>query len=265
MMSEPIPDCPVIFGYKQIWLAVWDTAPQVVADAIGLIDTRTSTWQEGIERSYEQGYDREQRQFRERQEIFVSPPVISWILAVGGIGALPNPCVPEWLPWLRNLSALLGHVQSFGTHRVSSAAYWAKAQDGRIIRAYGYVDGRTHVNEGDLTPEEIALGFDVLDERRATPAEAAAHQAKIDAEIARWEALRAEVETLRSEAAARGEEFDEGILEGERFDSRLNLLVPDEDSVMMLAGCWSLDPMRLQEYGIGAGLGLIGSLRKRQI
>jgi hypothetical protein len=160
MMSEPIPDRPVIFGYKQIWLAISATAPQVVADAIGLIDARTSTWKEGIERSYEQGYDREQRQFREWQEIFVSPPVLSWILAVGGIGALPNACLPEWLPWLRNLSALLGHVQSFGTHRVSSAAYWAKARDGRIIRACGYMDGRTLVNEGDLTPEEIALGFD---------------------------------------------------------------------------------------------------------
>jgi hypothetical protein len=265
MMSEPIPDCPVNFGYKQLWLAVWDTAPRVVADAVGLIDTRTSSWKEGIERSYEQGYDRERRQYREWQEIFVSPPVLGWTLAAGGIGALPSPGLPDWLPWLRNLSAILGHVQSFGTHRVTNTVAWGKAQHGRIVRAYCYADGETRLNEGDPTPEEIALGFDFLDERRATPAEVEAHQAKVDAEIARCEALRTEMEALQSEAAARGEEFDEGILEDERFASRYDLLVPDEDSVMMLAGRWSLDPMRLEEYGIRPGLGLIGSLRRHQV
>jgi hypothetical protein len=265
MLSEPIPDCPVNFGYKQIWLAIWDAAPRVVADAIGIMDTRTSTWEVGIDRSYEQGYDRERRQFRETQEIFVSPPVLGWTLAVGGIGTLPNPCLPEWLPWLRHLSTVLGQVQSFGTHRVSNTVAWGKAEHGRIVRAYCYADGETRMNDGDPTPEEVALGFDFLDETRATPAEVAAHQAKVEAEIARWEELRNQVEALRSEAAARGEEFDEGILEGERFISRYDLLVPGEDSAMMLAGRWSLDPMRLEEYGIGPGLGLIGWLLRRQV
>ncbi len=154
-------------------------------------------------------------------------------------------------------------MQSFGTHRVSSAAYWAEAEGGRIIRAYGYADGRTLLTEGDPTPEEIALGFDFLVERRATPAEAAAHQAKIDAEIAHLQAMRDEIDALRAEAEARGKEFDEGILDQERFASRLDLLEPGEDSVMMLAGRWSLDPTRLEEYGIGPGLGLIGRLAGR--
>jgi hypothetical protein len=95
MPSEPTPDCPVAFGYKQIWLAVRDAEPQLVADTIGLIDTRASTWKEGIERAYEQGYDRERRKYRKWQEIFVSPPVLGWTLAVGGIGALPEPGIPE--------------------------------------------------------------------------------------------------------------------------------------------------------------------------
>ena len=50
-----IPDRPVAFGYKQVWLAVRDAEPQVVADTVGLIDTRASTWNEGIDRAYEQG------------------------------------------------------------------------------------------------------------------------------------------------------------------------------------------------------------------
>jgi hypothetical protein len=77
--------------------------------------------------------------------------------------------------------------------------------------------------------------------------------------------LRIEVEALRAKAEAKGEEFDERILGDERYASRYDLLVPGEDSVMTLAGRWSLDPMRIEGYGIGPGLGLIGLLRRRRL
>src|SRR5262245_24448946 len=143
-----------------------------LAGALGLGEVADSMWKEGINRSYVRGWR------RGWWEVFVSPPVLGWILAVGGLGALPLPDYPDWLPWLCSMSKKLGHVQSFGTLRVNDAAYWAKVEDGRIIRAYGYVDGQTLANEGAPTPEEIALGFDFLDERWATPAEVSAHKAK---------------------------------------------------------------------------------------
>src|SRR3954451_24855595 len=121
MALELIPDNPVAYGYKQIWLAVRGAAPRPVALALGLKDLEDSTWKDGIELAYEQGYDRARQQYRQWQGVFVSPSVLGWTLAVGGIGALPTPGIPEWLAWLRDLSATLGHVQSFGTHRVSSA------------------------------------------------------------------------------------------------------------------------------------------------
>ena len=150
MAQVLIPDRPVAFGYKQVWLAIRDAKPQVVADTLGLLHTRASTWKEGIERAYEQGYDRERRRYRELQEIFVSPPVLGWTLAVGGIGALPEPGMGDWTPWLCNLSQILGHVQFFGTHRVSSVVAWAKAERGRIVRAYCIVDpdGRAREDAG---------------------------------------------------------------------------------------------------------------------
>src|SRR5262249_10172593 len=109
-----MPDRPVAFGYKQIWLAIREVEPQAAADTIGLRDTRPSTWKAGIQRAYEQGYDRRRRRNSKWQEIFVSPPILGWTLAVGGIGAHPEPGMPEWLPWLRRLSLIMGQVQFFG-------------------------------------------------------------------------------------------------------------------------------------------------------
>jgi tetratricopeptide (TPR) repeat protein len=58
MKHGPIPDRPVKFGYKQTWLAIREVDSQAVVNALGLEDTRVSTWKEGIERAYEHGYDR---------------------------------------------------------------------------------------------------------------------------------------------------------------------------------------------------------------
>jgi hypothetical protein len=264
MTQSLIPDHPVAFGYKQIWLAVKDVQPQVVADALGLSDTAASNWKHGIDRAYEQGFDRELRQYRKQVEIFVSPPVLGWTFAVGGIGAHPAPEMADWLPWLCDLSLVLGHVQFFGTHRVSDVVAWAKAESGRVVRGYCQAGGGTFVNEGQPTPEEVTLGFDFLDETRATPAEISAHHGKVEAEMARWETLMSEIEELRAQAEARGETFDEGILNSEQYAYKYDLLVPGEDSVMMLAGRWSLDPNRFGEHQFEPGLGLLGNALRRQ-
>jgi hypothetical protein len=262
MAAEPIPDRPVAFGYKQHWFAARDSRPGDVAVALGLEDIRPSSWKEGIDRAYDSGYDPARGSHQKWVEMFVSPPIRGWTLAVGGIRAIPSAGMPEWAPFLQELSRNLGQIQYFGTHRVSGYVAWAKAERGHIIRAYGWAD-ETLVSLGALTPEEVELGFDFLDETRATPAAMAEHQAKVDAEQARLEALQAEIAALEAEAEARGEVWDGSVCDDPRFESRLALLLPDEDSVMMLAGRWSLDPTRLEEYPAEPGLGLLGSIQTR--
>jgi hypothetical protein len=255
MSQEPAPDRPVAFGYKQQWLAIEHRDPQTVADALGLKDAKPSTWKEGIDRVYAL----RQRQPGEGVEVFISPTIVGWTFAVGGVGIIPSVGMSEFVPFLCDLSAELGTVQYFGNHRVSCYAAWAKTEGGRIVRAYSAVDYRTRINIGDPTSEEIDLGFDFLDEE-ATPADVEAHEAKGEADRLRMEVVKNEIEAMKSAAEARGEAFDESIWDEKRFESQFDRLVPNEDSVMLLAGRWSIDPMRLEEIEGEAGLGLIGTM-----
>ncbi len=107
--------------------------------------------------------------------------------------------------------------------------------------------------------EEIERGLDFLDEN-ATPSEVAEHEARVEADRVRMDALREEIEAMVAAAGARGERFDESVLDDERFASRFDRLVPNEDSVMLLASRWSIDPTRLEASEVGPGLGLIGEI-----
>ena len=51
-------------------------------------------------------------------------------------------------------------VQYFASYRVSSAYCWARYVDGACVRAYRMEENEVLWDEGDLTPEELALGFD---------------------------------------------------------------------------------------------------------
>lgn len=240
--TPPEPDRPVAFGYKQVWLAVRDREPREVAEALGLRKLRVANWKEGIRRSYET----DRREGR-RKEIFVTPPVAGWTLAVGGIGSLPYPDLPGWQPFLEGLSERFGHIQFFGTHRVSESHFWARADGGQIVRAYYYADGETRIDLGDPTPEEIDLGFRFLDLNPAP-------QDVIDARWADYEGA--------CEALKRMVESDAPATEIEEAERRNMALrpVPDEDSVMAVAGRWSIDPMRLEEMDLAPGLGLLGEV-----
>ncbi len=262
-IPAPIPDRPEPFGYKQIWLAVKGVEPSEVASALGLEWCQSANWAQGIDRAYRSYFDSKRGWYNSRVEIFVAPPVRGWTLAVGGIGALPAIESSEWIPWLEGLSERLGHVQFFGTHRVSNCAAWAKAENGRILRAFAYADGR-FFEAGPRTTEEIELGFDFLDVSRATPEQIAAHGAKREAEFLREREIAAELQRIRDGASSNSEELDRAVYDESQFGSRLELLDPDEDSVMMIAGCWSLDPTRLDEIETEPGLGLLGTFRMRR-
>lgn len=140
-------DHPVPFGYKIAWLAIPTEETTAVVAALRLRHPRLSPWAKGIEQAY-------------GSRVFVTPAISGWTLAVGR--ALPFTDDPSWIPFLVGLSTVLGHVQYFGTYRNADAYAWAKADNGRIIRAYAYPGGKAPIDIGDKTEAEIELGLDVL-------------------------------------------------------------------------------------------------------
>ncbi len=152
--TSPQPDLPQPFGYKIAWLALRTADTRAVAAALGLGGTRPSNWREGVVHAY-------------KSEVFVTPPLSSWTLAVGSplfVSGDPSQVVK---PLLGRLSRQFGEAQYFCTHRVVELHVWAKAVQGRLVRGYGWIGerGQTLWDEGEQTPAERDLGFRFFDER----------------------------------------------------------------------------------------------------
>jgi hypothetical protein len=101
-------DYPVSFGYKISWLAIHTADTTGVADRLGLRSPHAADWARGVEEGYGDGSIGE-------RGVFVTPAVAGWTFVVSN--ALPDAYAPEWLPFLGELSKVLGEVQYFGTHR----------------------------------------------------------------------------------------------------------------------------------------------------
>jgi hypothetical protein len=130
-----------------MWLAVRDRPSKAVAQALELSGTHPVDWNLGVDAAY-------------ADSVFVTPRLGAWTLAVGV--RLPDFTAGNAaLNRLAALSRRLGEVQFFGTHRVVEAHAWAKAVDGRLVRAYCFVgeQGRITRFVGDPTPDEWALGI----------------------------------------------------------------------------------------------------------
>jgi hypothetical protein len=245
------PEGFVPFGYKQHWLAVRGKDPSAVADALCLYDVRAVTFSEGIARLDGRGPD-------VARSVFVTPTIAHWTLVVAGTHGIPAAWNPSWIPFLDRLSARLGHVQYFGTHRVVGYVAWARSENGNLVRAYAYSgeSDKTLANLGEPTPEEKVLGIDFLDERSASEDEFEAHERRVN-DLRRaidQFMLDRDPDSLRDLDAI--SESDKLILDC--LISRYDMTVPNESSVMLVAGRWSIDPTRL-EGGV-AGLGLLGRL-----
>jgi hypothetical protein len=146
---QPGVETGAAFGYKTAWLAVRDSTPERVADAIGLAARELVPWQEGVDASYEDG-------------VFVSPPTSGWVLAVG-VGWFRHE------PDVAALSERLAtEVQYFATHRIVDAHTWQRAVDGRLVRKLLYVgESGEFEQEGDATQTEHELGLAGLDDDAA--------------------------------------------------------------------------------------------------
>lgn len=141
------PDFPIPFGYKCNWLCVKSDSPMDVILKLGLKNYEPSNWDKGIEMAYN-GYR------------FVSPALDGYVLVVNyGMDILT--LAPDLLD---ENAKKFPELQYFTTNRVSEYHAWVKYVDGEMVRGYGWCgcDGEVLLNRGELTPEEINLGFSDL-------------------------------------------------------------------------------------------------------
>ncbi|REE86406.1 hypothetical protein A8990_11014 [Paenibacillus taihuensis] len=143
----PEPDYPVPFGYKIQWLAIQTDSVEKVVEQLAITQLQRSNWANGIERAYE-------------DHIFITPLVKGGVLVIGN--AMPSAGgvghVNEIKPVLEQLSRVFEEVHYYGSHRVVDYYVWAKASQGRIVRAFGS-EGEVFWEQGAVTEEERALGF----------------------------------------------------------------------------------------------------------
>lgn len=145
-----LPAAPVPFGYKTGWFAVRSTDMNAVAKALQLQECQTANWQYGIWHAVES----------DDYQIFVSPPVDGWILAVG------TPILFEGdnhaTQRMIELSRQFGEVHFFANMRVSDVYTWARAKDGNLVRRYYEGEG-ARSETGSLTEAEREMHRKLFD------------------------------------------------------------------------------------------------------
>jgi hypothetical protein len=127
-----------------------------------------------------------------QRELFIAPPVNGWIIVMGSGLPQPGRDVDACFHFLVHLSRILGHVQFFLADAAKHHHAWVRAENGRIKRAYAWVN-ETVWNQGPKTLAEIELNMKCFDYGEGTPMEdrtaktiAAANVEKISGLAARW-------------------------------------------------------------------------------
>lgn len=134
------PDFPIPFGYKIAWYVIKGETPLSAIEKLKLTVISEANWETGLKEAYAE------------DKVFVSPLVKNCVLVV------------NLIPWKNDHvkvdGKLFSELQYFGNHRVAEYYSWAKFIDGELLRFYTYVGGEGQLeSEGDLTPEELNLGF----------------------------------------------------------------------------------------------------------
>lgn len=147
---------PHTFSHRpNTWVAVRSRNLSQVQSALGLSNPHPCTWIQGL---------------TSEQKLFIAPPIDGWILITGC--GLPDPAddVDVCFRFLLDLSRKLGHVYFFSANPVVGSHAWARAEAGRIVRAYAWA-GQTLWNQGVKSQTEIDLGLKCFRyfEEAATP------------------------------------------------------------------------------------------------
>lgn len=153
------PDFPCAFGYRMSWLAIKSNDARAVAEALGLEDAIPCNWNSGIGTVYDGKLG--------ENHVFVTPPVRGWIFVVGL--SLPYPVsrhfVDKATPLLVGLCGRFPEVQYFLSFPPLDFFAWARAADGRLIRAFAAGDEGVIWSKGRTTREERRLGLKLFELR----------------------------------------------------------------------------------------------------
>lgn len=136
------PDYPCPFGYKIAWFAVKCNSPEEAIRNLSLKLISDCNWAFGIKAAYKD------------EKIFVSPCLDGFVLVIGIDAELDRKALVD-------ASKHFEEIQYFSSHRIVEYHKWVKIMNGEIIRAYSYIGERGEVvmDEGDMSSEEIQLGF----------------------------------------------------------------------------------------------------------
>lgn len=146
------PDGPRPFGYRMGWLAIRTRDTERVIERLGLTDTISANWDNGLGTVY--------AETDSENQVFVSPPVNGWTFVVGL--ALPQPLgktfVDKTVPLLLDLGSQFIEVQYYLAYPALDCFAWARVIDGKLIRAYAINDEGVVWNKGKPSKEEKTLG-----------------------------------------------------------------------------------------------------------
>ncbi|KUO63963.1 MAG: hypothetical protein APF80_16235 [Alphaproteobacteria bacterium BRH_c36] len=156
---EHEPDSPKSFGYKMAWLAVRTEDSAGLARVLGLDCRMAANWNSGIGTVYDDVLG--------GSHIYVTPSVDGWTFVIG-LG-LPHPVgaafVDKLTPLLLSLSRQYRDVQYYFTYPLIDFFAWARAKDGKLVRAFAVNDEGVVWNKGRITKEERALGLRLFELR----------------------------------------------------------------------------------------------------
>jgi hypothetical protein len=153
------PDRPAPFGYKMAWLAIRTRDTKRVLDVLALEHPTPANWQTGIGVVYD-------RQLGD-QRVFVSPAINGWTFVVGL--SIPQPLgagfLDKWTPLMTRLATEFIEVQYFSTFPAIDFHAWARALDGKLLRAFAVGDEGVLLSKGKPTKEEKNLGLKLFELR----------------------------------------------------------------------------------------------------
>lgn len=169
---------PLFYQQPERWVAVRSVDVGFVQEALGLSNTARCSWQESLARGGERA-------------VFLTPPVMGWVLAIGP--GLPDPVedVDECYHFLVQLSRSVGEIQYFSVHPVLQHHAWARLSGGEVLRAYAWAgetmwdQGAVSRAESDLQMKCFAYG-DTTATMLTAIDDAAGNVEKLPALAARW-------------------------------------------------------------------------------
>ena len=129
------------------WLAIKSRNLALVQAAFGLHNTKPCSWRDGLANG---------------EKLFIAPPVNGWVIVVGSDLPDPNEDVDACFRFILGLSRKLGQVQFFHASRIVNHHAWARAEKGKIVRAYAWA-GKTLWIQGRQTAAEVELGLKCFD------------------------------------------------------------------------------------------------------